>query len=285
MMLPKLFLLLLLSLVQTSVMAFTLTGKLLRDSNPKLQTEWATRYQHGEGVSKNINTAIRLYCSAARRNHAEAQYQLGLIYANGRGVRRNEALAAAWFSKAAKNKDRHSKKMLKLLGIKKFPKPQCLLASGKAIPEPAKPKIRSVAFSKPGSWNRNKITHAVKMLAPRFSLDPQLVLALIQVESAFQPHARSHKNAQGLMQLIPATAQRFGVRNPMDPWQNLQGGMAYLRWLLNFFDGDVALALAGYNAGEGAVQRYGGIPPYPETTDYVKKILRRYGKKFHPVSK
>ncbi len=98
------------------------------------------------------------------------------------------------------------------------------------------------------------------------------MLAVVQVESNFDPNARSPKNAQGLMQLIPETAERFGVGDVWDPEQNLRGGMAYLRWLLDNFDGDVKLALAGYNAGEGAVQRHGGIPPFAETQDYVQRI-------------
>ena len=84
------------------------------------------------------------------------------------------------------------------------------------------------------------------------------------------------------MQLIPATAARFGVRNRADPMQNLRGGMAYLRWLLSFFEGELSLALAGYNAGEGSVVKYLGIPPYPETQAYVRKILGIYGSRKHP---
>ena len=98
---------------------------------------------------------------------------------------------------------------------------------------------------------------------------------MIHAESAFDPDALSHKNAHGLMQLIPATARRFGVRNINDPAQNLHGGMAYLRWLLDHFDGDVELALDGYNAGEQAVSDYRGIPPYAETVNYVKVVLGR----------
>ena len=98
---------------------------------------------------------------------------------------------------------------------------------------------------------------------------------MIEVESNFDPNALSPKNAQGLMQLIPATAERFGVRDVWDPEQNLRGGMAYLRWLLGEFNGDVRLALAGYNAGEGAVREHGGIPPYPETQDYVTRIMSK----------
>lgn len=133
-----------------------------------------------------------------------------------------------------------------------------------AQPAPTKPRKRQVV-------------NLVSKLAPQYSLDPNLVLALIEAESSFNPKARSPKNAQGLMQLIPATAKRFGVANPWDPEQNLRGGMAYLRWLLDHFNGDVKLALAGYNAGEKAVERHGGIPPYRETRAYVKRIVKRLG--------
>lgn len=104
-------------------------------------------------------------------------------------------------------------------------------------------------------------------------VSPALVLAVIAVESAGRTRATSHAGAQGLMQLIPATAERFGVQDSMDPAQNIRGGVAYLDWLLTEFDGDVVLALAGYNAGEGAVRRNGGVPPYAETRDYVPKVL------------
>lgn len=104
-------------------------------------------------------------------------------------------------------------------------------------------------------------------------VSPALVLAVISVESAGRTDALSHKGAQGLMQLIPATAERFGVSDANDAAQNIRGGVAYLDWLLREFDGDVLLALAGYNAGEGAVRRNGGVPPFAETRDYVPKVL------------
>jgi hypothetical protein len=126
---------------------------------------------------------------------------------------------------------------------------------------------------------RQQITGLVHKLAPEYALDPKLVLAVIETESSFNPRALSPKQAQGLMQLIPATAQRFGVRDPWDAKQNLHGGMAYLRWLLDHFNGDIKLALAGYNAGEKAVERHGGIPPYAETRSYVTRILKRVGAK------
>ena len=105
------------------------------------------------------------------------------------------------------------------------------------------------------------------------NVSPALALAVISVESAGRATAISHAGAQGLMQLIPATAERFGVTDANDPSQNIRGGVAYLDWLLTEFDRDVVLALAGYNAGEGAVRRNGGVPPYSETRAYVPRVL------------
>lgn len=106
-------------------------------------------------------------------------------------------------------------------------------------------------------------------------LDPRLVESVIQVESAYDARAVSHRGAIGLMQLMPATAAELGV-DPWDPFDNLRGGITYLRVLLDRFGGDLELALAGYNAGPGAVERYRGLPPYRETTDYVSKVLGLY---------
>lgn len=144
-----------------------------------------------------------------------------------------------------------------------------------------RPDTRSPVYDKrsrrathPG---KDAVTELVYKLAPQYQLSPDLVLAVIEVESNFNPDALSPKDAQGLMQLIPQTAIRFGVADVWDPEQNLRGGMAYLRWLLDHFDGDMRLALAGYNAGEGAVAQHGGIPPYRETQAYVSRIAGRLG--------
>jgi hypothetical protein len=115
--------------------------------------------------------------------------------------------------------------------------------------------------------------------ARRHELNPRVVAALIRAESANRPKALSHKGARGLMQLMPATAHRFGVRKEhlYDPAKNLEAGTRYLRWLTDRFPGDLARILAAYNAGEGAVERYGGIPPYRETREYVRRIFTTLG--------
>jgi soluble lytic murein transglycosylase-like protein len=117
----------------------------------------------------------------------------------------------------------------------------------------------------------------------REGVDPRFIHAVIWQESKYEARALSHAGAQGLMQLMPATAERFGCKDVNDADANIKAGTKYLAWLLKRFDGDVKLALAGYNAGEGAVQKYKGVPPYGETQNYVKTIVSRYGKTYHPI--
>ena len=117
----------------------------------------------------------------------------------------------------------------------------------------------------------------------REGVDPRFIHAVIWQESKYKVDARSHAGAQGLMQLMPATAKRFGCHDLNNPADNINAGTKYLSWLLKRFAGNVELALAGYNAGEGSVDKYDGIPPYNETQNYVKIISKRYGKMYHPV--
>ena len=135
---------------------------------------------------------------------------------------------------------------------------------GSRVPSPRLQTLRDIAD-----------THGVDILTSTIGtqVSPALVLAVIAIESAGRPTAVSHAGAEGLMQLIPATAARFGVSDSMDPGENIRGGVTYLDWLLKEFNGDVVLALAGYNAGEGAVGRYSGVPPFDETRAYVPKVL------------
>ena len=120
-----------------------------------------------------------------------------------------------------------------------------------------------------------RLTAAVDRIAQQNQLSARLIHSVIQVESNYDPDAVSPKGALGLMQLIPSTARRFGVADVFDPEDNVQGGARYLKYLLGLYKGDEALALAAYNAGEGAVSRYGGVPPYQETQDYVARVRQR----------
>jgi soluble lytic murein transglycosylase-like protein len=136
-------------------------------------------------------------------------------------------------------------------------------------------------FARLPAW-KQKIAEVVKELAPRYSVEPRLALAFIAVESNFDHTARSVKDARGLMQLIPETAARFNVRDSYNIDDNVRGGLAYLRWLLAYYQGNVTLAAAAYNAGEKAVDNYRGVPPYAETRDYVRRIQRLFRREVHP---
>jgi Transglycosylase SLT domain len=125
----------------------------------------------------------------------------------------------------------------------------------------------------------SKIDSIIDRVSSRYQVDPKLVHAMIRVESNYDPSAVSSKGAMGLMQLIPSTAQRFGVQNPFDPGQNIQGGVSYLKYLLHLFGGNLPLSLAAYNAGEDRVIRSGGVPDIPETEHYVRTITHLYHSK------
>jgi len=144
------------------------------------------------------------------------------------------------------------------------------------------PALPAIPADIPTSGNK-ELDQIIFDTAQREGLDPRFVHAVIWQESKYVVDAHSHAGAQGLMQLMPATAERFGCENRNDPKDNIEAGTKYLHWLLKRFDGNVELALAGYNAGEGSVDKYNGIPPYNETRNYVKIISQRYGKTFHPV--
>jgi soluble lytic murein transglycosylase-like protein len=154
-------------------------------------------------------------------------------------------------------------------------------------PAPALTALANAAFDSPSNlaWTTgsNRVDGLIRQYGSQYGVDPYLIYCLMSQESSFIAGAVSPKGAQGLMQLMPGTAARYGVTNPYDVAQNIKGGTRYLKDLLTMFNGRVDLALAGYNAGEGAVMKYGyAVPPYDETRNYVKLILKRYGRK--PVS-
>lgn len=126
------------------------------------------------------------------------------------------------------------------------------------------------------SGSRNAYDSYIRASAERHGVDPALMKAMMHTESAFNPNARSPVGAQGLMQLMPATARRFQVSNPWNPADNIEGSAKYIAWLMRRFNNNVEHAVAGYNAGEGNVDKYGGIPPFKETRNYVQKVMSRY---------
>ena len=149
-----------------------------------------------------------------------------------------------------------------------------LVRSVVVAPRPVDKKPEAIIVTAPDS----KLNEIVEAAAKQYDVDPLLVHSVIQVESNYQTNAISPKGALGLMQLIPATARRFGATNVFDPKENIEAGVKYLKYLGEKFSEDLALALAAYNAGEGAVQKYkNSIPPYRETEQYVQNVGRRYG--------
>jgi soluble lytic murein transglycosylase-like protein len=238
----------------------------------------ALAYEHGEGVPKDYQRAAELYCAAAKQGNAEAQYSLGWMYANGRGLERNDQLAAGLFGLAAAQGHEQARRMQRFVGESSGMLPDCMIQREEPLFAVTSEDVALYAASP----ERKRIVELVRDLAPEYKVSPRLALAVISVESNFNVRARSPKDAQGLMQLIPETSARFNVRNAYDPIQNVRGGLAYLRWLLAYFKGNVALVAAGYNAGEKAVDRYRGIPPYAETRNYVKRIMQLFRYEEHP---
>jgi soluble lytic murein transglycosylase-like protein len=151
------------------------------------------------------------------------------------------------------------------------------VVASRVVPE----KVVSTAAPPPASTKQSDpsltVNELVANIARRHDVEPSLVDSVIRVESNYNPNAVSSAGAMGLMQLIPSTARRFGVNNTFHPEQNIEGGVRYLKYLMQLYHGDERLALAAYNAGEGAVAKYKGIPPYPETQNYVYQVGKKLG--------
>jgi soluble lytic murein transglycosylase-like protein len=220
---------------------------------------FATRYEHAEGVPRDYERALHLYCDAWRLGNAEAAFSIGWMFLNGRGVPRNDAVAVAWFRLGAKEGSLQAARLLGLLSDVEPARTEGCRGSMTRPREVLAPKAIAVLAEKIGA---------------QYKVDPKLILAVIATESAFEIDAVSPRNAQGLMQLIEDTARRFGVRDVFEPADNIRGGTKYLKWLLARFKGDLSLALAAYYAGERAVERHGGVPQY--AMSYLERVLSHY---------
>lgn len=252
--------------------------------------DYADKYEADVDNADTAWLAAILYCEASRLGSIEAQYRLGMLYAFGKGVPENNALAAALFSVAGRQGHYEAQNMLETINLTSSELPACVTSA--TLPEKApEPVVADTANDDISNIDRHLATlpetkrwilDLVDRLAKWYDIDPKLVLAIIAVESNFEVKAQSPKAAMGLMQLIPGTAERFNIKNAFDASQNIKGGIKYLRWLLSYYHGNIALVVAAYNAGENAVDRYHGVPPYPETQNYVRRVLELYPHQFQP---
>lgn len=239
-----------------------------------LSQAWAS--EAGRGIRRNLLLASALYGQAGRLGSAEGYYRAGVIQKSLGRSTANLGVAACLFSAASFLGHQGAQSELERLD------PRLSLASLACnedfgfLNQLAYFDLERYVTGLP--LPRQKIVALIHQLAPHYGIDPRLALAVATVESNLDPWAVSPKQAMGVMQLIPETAERFNVRKPFDPEQNIRGGLAYLRWLHQHFAGDTVRVLAAYNAGERAVQRYGGIPPYDETLLYVARVLSFSGR-------
>ena len=273
-------------------------GEALADEPPALRQllQQAGELETATNTPDGAWQAAVLYCQAARWGSIEGQYRLGMLYAFGQGVPASRPLAAALFSLAALQGHAQADQMLDSIQLTSAELPGCVNQA--QLPEKAPASDPLFNGLQPGDLAAGanpSIDRFLLSLPPRkrwviplattlsawYALDPKLVLSVIAVESNFETGAASPKAAMGLMQLIPDTAERFNVRNAYDATQNLRGGMRYLRWLLSYYRGNIVYALAAYNAGEKRVDRYQGVPPFPETRAYVRRVIGLYGSVRH----
>lgn len=213
--------------------------------------------------------ALALYCDAGMMGSVEGYYRVGLLLRKRNAVFEAPALANAYLALAASLGHERALQMHNP-AIADVPVPdQCGDFALAFSQEPF--DLRGHLAALPAG--KRRIAALIDRNAPRYDIDAHFALAIALAESNLDHLAVSPKNAQGVMQLIPDTQERFGVRRPFDPESNIRGALSYLRWLTQRFNGDLALVAAAYNAGEGVVESYKGIPPYPETRQYVRRVL------------
>jgi soluble lytic murein transglycosylase-like protein len=223
------------------------------------------------------------FCEAARMGSAEGHYRAGLAALKAGAAESKWALFHLQAAEQLGHPQAHQAVVVNaaaMAGQLLRDAPDCLVAPPDlvalraSLPGKPLPGLDFEQYSLRLPKDRKTVLQLVERMARDSSLEVSFVMAIAAAESNFNPLARSPKNAMGVMQLIPATAERFGVKDPYDPHQNIRGGIRYLEWLHRRFKGDLKLVAAAYNSGEGTVDRFKGVPPYTETQLYVQKVLR-----------
>ncbi len=273
-----LFLLLFLSSLLAGIPQ-TAQGRDFRQA-PRAMT--ALRQGQAAQHSGNLQKAIALYCVAASTGNPEGYFRIGRLLATGPASVRSAKMANSYLAMAMRLGNQQASRYYNPRIGNAPMGDQCGVGmrggQGSYFALPSTP-FNVEAYLARQSPGKQKLATMLRHAAKRHQVDVRLVLAIAIAESNLESRAVSAKNAQGVMQLIPETQQRFGVTQPFDPAQNIKGGVSYLKWLDRRFDGDWVLISAAYNAGEKAVERYGGIPPYDETREYVKRVLYFAGHK------
>ncbi|MHC9244610.1 lytic transglycosylase domain-containing protein [Aeromonas jandaei] len=273
-----LFLLLFLSSLLAGIPQ-TAQGRDFRQA-PRAMT--ALRQGQAAQHSGNLQKAIALYCVAASTGNPEGYFRIGRLLATGPASVRSVKMANSYLAMAMRLGNQQASRYYNPRVGNAPMGDQCGVGmrggQGSYFALPSTP-FNVEAYLARQSPSKQKLATMLRHAAKRHQVDVRLVLAIAIAESNLESRAVSAKNAQGVMQLIPETQQRFGVTQPFDPAQNIKGGVSYLKWLDRRFDGDWVLISAAYNAGEKAVERYGGIPPYDETREYVKRVLYFAGHK------
>ena len=257
-------------------LAVLLAASTTRAQTPELEApralaglEQGLAAEMGVGLRRNAWLAIRLYCDAAITGSAEGFFRIGRILASGPPHLRNPALANAYLAQAVQ---------LGHHGAIDYFDETVPFAPLEGDCSKQEIGVATGPFHLDGYLSglppaRRRIAELIRRHAAHYGIEVRIALAVALAESNLNAQAVSPKNAQGVMQLIPDTQVRFGVTRPFDPESNIKGGLAYLKWLKARFDGDWSLIAAAYNAGEGAVEKHGGIPPYRETESYVERVL------------
>lgn len=229
--------------------------------------------EFGVGIRRNPLLAVALYCDAGTMGSPEGFFRVGRVLASAPRPLRNQALANAYLALAARLGHHEALRLYDSRVASAVIGDECgVYGSG----------ADGTRFDLDGylagqSAAKQRIALLIRSGARQYQVDPRLALAIAIAESNLDATAVSPRNAQGVMQLIPATQERFGVTRPFDPEHNVRGALAYLRWLDRRFAGNWRLIAAAYNAGEGAVDRYSGVPPFAETQQYVRRVLHFSG--------